>query len=166
MLTHYTMDMKKNKGFTIVELLIVIVVIGILAAITIVAFNGVQQRGQNANRASDIASIVKAAELYNIDNSSYPRQGAAGGMDTNFPVTVLQLPVEKIVSPTAVDGTTNSITESTATYLADPTNRYRYQARQEGGASCWSTAHICVGFEIRYRKAGDTTDTIETHGTF
>ncbi|RYF28607.1 MAG: prepilin-type N-terminal cleavage/methylation domain-containing protein, partial [Chloroflexi bacterium] len=37
-----------NRGFTIVELLIVIVVIGILAAITIVAFNGIQNRGKAA----------------------------------------------------------------------------------------------------------------------
>ncbi len=37
----------KHKGFTIVELLIVIVIIGILAAITIVAFNGAQQRGRD-----------------------------------------------------------------------------------------------------------------------
>ena len=37
---------EKQKGFTIVELLIVIVIIGILAAITIVAYNGIQQRAQ------------------------------------------------------------------------------------------------------------------------
>ncbi|RYF29318.1 MAG: prepilin-type N-terminal cleavage/methylation domain-containing protein [Chloroflexi bacterium] len=39
-----------KSGFTIVELLIVIVVIGILAAITIVAFNGVQKRAQQSKR--------------------------------------------------------------------------------------------------------------------
>lgn len=41
---------KQNSGFTIVELLIVIVVIGILAAITIVAYNGVQQRARDMTR--------------------------------------------------------------------------------------------------------------------
>lgn len=62
----------KQKGFTIVELLIVIVVIGILAAITIVAFNGVQQRGRDAQRKSDVAAITKALELYYIDKGEYP----------------------------------------------------------------------------------------------
>jgi prepilin-type N-terminal cleavage/methylation domain-containing protein len=50
----------KQKGFTIVELLIVIVVIGILAAITIVAYNGVTQRAQEAKISSDVANLVKA----------------------------------------------------------------------------------------------------------
>lgn len=51
---------KQQTGFTIVELLIVIVVIGILAAITIVAYNGIQSRAKAASRDSDIALINKA----------------------------------------------------------------------------------------------------------
>ena len=50
----------KQKGFTIVELLIVIVVIAILAAISLVAFTGVQQRGRDSGRASDTSNIAKA----------------------------------------------------------------------------------------------------------
>jgi general secretion pathway protein G len=45
---------KQQSGFTIVELLIVIVVIGILAAITIVAYNGVQNRAKTAALTSDL----------------------------------------------------------------------------------------------------------------
>jgi type II secretion system protein G len=62
-----------SRGFTIVELLIVIVVIGILAAITIVAYNGIQQRGRDAQRKSDITQIAKAVELYYADNGNYPQ---------------------------------------------------------------------------------------------
>lgn len=51
---------KTNKGFTIVELLIVVVVIAILAAITIVAYNGIQNRAQAARADSDIATYNKA----------------------------------------------------------------------------------------------------------
>ena len=66
-------DSRKNlRGFTIVGLLIVIVIIGILAAITIVAFNGTQQRGRDAQRKSDVAAITKALELYYIDKGEYP----------------------------------------------------------------------------------------------
>lgn len=62
----------KQKGFTIVELLIVIVVIGILASITIVAFNGIQARARDNGRITKIKSIAKAIELYKIDNGRYP----------------------------------------------------------------------------------------------
>lgn len=70
---------KKHSGFTIVELLIVIVVIGILAAIVIVAFNGVQQRARYAQHQSDIASVDKAIQLYYADTGSYPTISSAGG---------------------------------------------------------------------------------------
>jgi type II secretion system protein G len=62
----------RQRGFTIVELLIVIVVIGILAAITIVAYNGVQARARDSQRLSDVKTIMKALEIYKINNGSYP----------------------------------------------------------------------------------------------
>lgn len=66
-----------DGGFTIVELLIVIVVIGILAAITIVAFNGIQARAAYTAYKSDIQSINKAIQLYYADNGSYPTNGTS-----------------------------------------------------------------------------------------
>ena len=69
----YNEPMHKTKsGFTIVELLIVIVVIGILAAITIVAYNGIQQRGRDTRMISDLTNASKQLELYNVDNVSFP----------------------------------------------------------------------------------------------
>ena len=62
----------KQQGFTIVELLIVIVVIGILAAITIVAYNGIQNRGKAASAQAAANSLAKRAEIYNTENSQYP----------------------------------------------------------------------------------------------
>lgn len=67
----------KQKGFTIVELLIVIVVIAILAAISIVAFTGIQQRARDSERASDVSNIVKALTAYTTDESNtWPENGA------------------------------------------------------------------------------------------
>lgn len=62
----------KRRGFTIVELLIVIVVIGILAAISSFAYNGIQGRARDAKRQTDLASVLQGLELYYIDTGGYP----------------------------------------------------------------------------------------------
>lgn len=65
--------MKKSvSGFTIVELLIVIVVIAILAAITIIAYNGVQNRAQVSALQADFSNAKKKLLLYQVDNTQYP----------------------------------------------------------------------------------------------
>ena len=58
----------KTKGFTLVELLIVIVVIAILAAISIVAYNGVTQKARDDERISDARNIINAISSYNAEN--------------------------------------------------------------------------------------------------
>lgn len=66
--------MKKlsNTGFTIVELLIVIVVIGILAALVIVTFQGVQSKGRDTERQTDIKALYGHVEAYYASNGRYP----------------------------------------------------------------------------------------------
>ncbi|MNH50255.1 Type II secretion system protein G precursor [compost metagenome] len=68
-----------TRGFTIVELLIVIVIIGILAAITIVAYNGIQNRAADTSVQSDMRNIAKKLEIAKLDSStdSYPTSNAA-----------------------------------------------------------------------------------------
>ena len=64
--------MKKDRGFTIVELLIVIVVIAILAAIVIVAYNGVQNRAKTSAAQSTAQTVQQKLEAYNAENGAYP----------------------------------------------------------------------------------------------
>jgi len=68
---------KAQRGFTIVELLIVIVIIAILATVVIVAYNGIQSRAYDSRRLSDMQDIQKTIEAYKVTNGAYPPVTAA-----------------------------------------------------------------------------------------
>ncbi len=73
-------SMKRTvTGFTIVELLIVIVVIAILAAISVVAYNGIQQRSQNAKIVSGVRDWAQIIRMYKADSGEYPTMTACLG---------------------------------------------------------------------------------------
>jgi general secretion pathway protein G len=70
---------RNQPGFTIVELLIVIVIIGILAAITIVAYNNIQQRARDTQRMQDLADTAKALHLHYIDKGNWVTTSGGAG---------------------------------------------------------------------------------------
>lgn len=74
------MVMVTRRGFTIIELLIVILIIGILASLVIVGYNGMQARSRDAIRKNDIASLAKEIQVYAIQNQTW---SAACGDTTN-----------------------------------------------------------------------------------
>lgn len=71
----------EHHGFTIVELLVVIVVIAILAAISIVAYTGIQNRAQASAISSGLQQIEKSMRLWAIESgfSTWPIDPVAGG---------------------------------------------------------------------------------------
>ena len=77
----------KQSGFTIVELLIVIVIIGILAAIAIVSYSGVTARARDSDRLADLTSVQVALEAFFNDNGGYPLCYSSGA---NKPLYVFQ----------------------------------------------------------------------------
>lgn len=68
----HSMKRSTKSGFTIVELLIVIIIIAILATLTIVAYNGIQNRSRTSAGAANANLIAKKAELFNSVNATYP----------------------------------------------------------------------------------------------
>lgn len=107
-------NVRKDRGFTIVELLIVIVVIGILAAITIVAYNGITQRANSANAQSAANTAIKKLEAYNADTSTatypaYPSLLTAAAATTTYQLTGVSFssaataPITAPASPTVLN---------------------------------------------------------------
>jgi len=88
---------QKQSGFTIVELLIVVVVIAILAAITIVAFNGIQNRAKASAAQSTVSQVSKKILLYAAQNADqYPQDLATAGVTDT---TGLEYTYDNNVSP-------------------------------------------------------------------
>jgi prepilin-type N-terminal cleavage/methylation domain-containing protein len=148
---------KRNGGFTIVELLIVIVVIAILAAITITAFNGIQQRTRDSKRVSDMNSIKKSLELYKLQNGRYPLVsysglGSQGGWETSAMESPGQFLAELanfgFSSGTPVDPVNDGTDSSTSLARSQNHYGYYYYRYAAGNAGCDPAlgAYYILGF--------------------
>lgn len=73
----------KKTGFTIIELLVVIVVIGILASIVLVAYPGSQARNRDTKRKSDIQQVATALSAYALQKNNYVEGGSGCGVNGN-----------------------------------------------------------------------------------
>ncbi len=69
-------DFRLKNGFTLVELLIVMSIIGVLAAVGLGSFTSAQMRGRDAQRKSDLKQVSHALELYCADYGKYPPTNA------------------------------------------------------------------------------------------
>jgi type IV pilus assembly protein PilA len=89
----FTKMMRKNEGFTLIELMIVIAIIGILAAIAIPQFSAYRMRSYNAAAEADLRNAATAQEAYYVDNQHYVANptdliGSTYGLYTSANVTL------------------------------------------------------------------------------
>lgn len=140
---------RKQQGFTIVELLIVIVVIGILAALVITSFTGIQQKARDTERTTDVKALHSSVENYYALNGRYPT--LANLQDDDFIQSDLRgLDVEAARDPKGQG--TNDVEEAAAQ------NRYGYAVTAAGGDACDNATADCAEYTL--------TATLEGGGTF
>ena len=128
-------SLKNKKGFTIVELLIVIVVIGILATLVIVTFTGIQQKGRNSQRQTDINAVASHVEAFNAQYGFYPTQ--ADLATASFRTTYMKgLDPEALVDPKQASGTIGTAVSAT---------QYSYVA---AGTDCTNTTPTTITDDV------------------
>jgi general secretion pathway protein G len=74
------MDPRRSNGFSLIELLIVIAIIGILAAIAIPNLLNAIQRGKQKRTLGDMRSLATAIEAYHVDNGMFPTAACSPGL--------------------------------------------------------------------------------------
>lgn len=159
-----------SKGFTIVELLIVIVVIGILAALVLNALSGAQAKARDAERASDIRVLASQLEVWyqlngyypsnakwiqNEGSGTYSQANAEAWAQTNFP----GIDVNALRSPGNASQTiTQIVNVSTQLPVSYDKDKYYYSPLNSGGTACSAVGTKCIGFNLYY---GTETDQAE-----
>ncbi len=139
----------KEQGFTIVELLIVIVVIGILAALVVTTFTGIQQKARNTERQTDIKAIHGQVEAYYAQNGRYPT--LANLNDSTFRTANMKgLDEEALKDP---KGTGPTLAAAAAA------NIYSYAVTATGGGACDNSTNDCAVYVLTATNEGGGTFT-------
>ena len=138
----------KQQGFTIVELLIVIVVIGILAALVITTFTGIQQKARDTERTTDIKAIHGQVEAYYAQKGYYPSLTDLNGSAWRS-TNMKGLDQEALKDPKGSAYTLATATTATA---------YGYAVANSAGTSCEADSTTCSTYTV--------TATLEGGGTF
>lgn len=153
--------MRKNRAFTIVEIIVVIVTISILAGITSLGYAGLQKSSRDNERESDAVVIQNSLEAYYEKTGTYPaRDAIIGQTDTviNFLMRDLNLPASAIVSPSATEGTKNSLVWGTSATIQS----YSYISYQQNDSQCHTTATTCTKYRLVYGSEQDGTATLSS----
>jgi prepilin-type N-terminal cleavage/methylation domain-containing protein len=89
-----------RSGYTLVEIMVVVVIIGLLAALAIPAFQRSQRASQNARAINDFRIFVQSFEVYNTQHGSWPADSGGGvvptGMSGDFKEDAWTLPVNTL----------------------------------------------------------------------
>lgn len=122
---------KASQGFTIIELLIVIVVIGILAALVITTYNGIQQKARDTERKTDINAVQGQVEAYQAENGKYPcLASVTSTCAADINSATFRAANMKGLDPAALADPNNA--SSQALVGTQTTNAYAYEASPAG----------------------------------
>lgn len=158
--------MDREAGFTIIELIIVIIIIGILVTISVGTQNSFLPLSRDSERAEDIASIARLLEIDYTDqlvlvggvaSPSYPSTttfindiASGSGTAARTDKALFTAPNQSTTSVVAA-ATTNAATPETGNQ-PPVINKYYYQPIRRDGTLCTDSSQACVLYRLIYRS--------------
>lgn len=148
--------MRNSRGFTLVELLVVISIIGVLSTLAVFGLNSARSKSRDSKRVTDIKEIQTALELYYADFNGYPPEPTevvlgttdyaslcSTGFDTSINCAGSTVYMQRIpLSQTPLDGT-----------CSETMNNYKYLSASEANYSL----RFCLGGRVGGLEAGEHT---------
>jgi prepilin-type N-terminal cleavage/methylation domain-containing protein len=131
---------KRNQGFTIVELLIVIVVIGILALLVITTYSGIQQKARNSKRQADLSSLQTQLEAFFSQNGYYPSLTDLKS-DTWLNTNMKSLDKNALIDP-------SNPTQSNDPVAAPAAKVYSYAVTNSSDTTCEADDTTCAKYTL------------------
>ncbi|GEM_PF-1404552 len=139
---------KTQKGFTLVELLVAIGIIGILATVITISVTQVRARGRDTKRMSDINVIKKGLEAYAAQRNGYPGVDQEVEIGKSTAMTLCDVPTGFVAKEADCTG---------ATYIKQlPEDQkpnykgYKYISKGDEGATCAAADGPCTSYELSF----------------
>ena len=142
------MNIRKQEGFTIIELLIVIIVVGVLAIVVVFAYAGIKQKDRNNERHDDITIIHAQVEQYFAQTGKYPTISDLNSTSWRK-ANMKAFDADWLKDPS---GKTSALADKPAASV------YSYQATTSDNSTCNDSGKNCVKYVL--------TATYEGGGTF
>ncbi|MFZ3009909.1 MAG: type II secretion system protein [Candidatus Microsaccharimonas sp.] len=154
----------KQRGFTVVELIITITIMGILLLITVVNVNATQATARDDERRSDVESLALHLETFYTNGRDgttifgrYSSTGLTASGVSSIKENLRDIDLKSVMAPGITDPLQTLIMAPDNTPQNPTKDQYIYQPLKADGTLCTSGTDYCTKFIIYYRTEADNT---------
>lgn len=147
-------SVKNTAGFTIIELLVVVIIIGILGTLVVTTYSGVQVKNRNSDRQAALSILQGKLETYYAQHSKYPTAqelNIKSWQQTNLK----DVSAKDMRDPSWNKDTTDCVVSGNAIFSESPAkNCYSYQVTTSEGSACDNKETTCAQYTLTAQLEG------------